>query len=76
SAPYYTKAGFKMTTKRINSTKTTAIHAFENVITTNRTAMMNKINEYIDTALTAFNALTTFYDEPDIQGRKFLNYQG
>ncbi|KAG0175781.1 hypothetical protein DFQ28_007765 [Apophysomyces sp. BC1034] len=29
AAEYYTKAGFKMTTKRINSAKTTAIHAFK-----------------------------------------------
>lgn len=60
----------------INSSKSAAIQALEAAIHTNRTTTIDGIQRYINTALNSFDELKQFYDQHEIQGLKFLNYQG
>ncbi|KAI8089728.1 uncharacterized protein BX664DRAFT_386169 [Halteromyces radiatus] len=76
SAEYYTRAGFKRTTNRINNEKSEAVRTVEAAITTNRTTRMIGIMEYINSTLEALEVLTTLYGQEHLQGLKFLNYQG
>ncbi|KAI8340331.1 hypothetical protein BC941DRAFT_244793 [Chlamydoabsidia padenii] len=65
-----------MTLNKINSAKTDEIRTSESNITTNRTTNLPGIQQYIDSTLAAFDPLTNFYGQMNIQGLDFLNYQG
>ncbi|CAO3609169.1 unnamed protein product [Cunninghamella blakesleeana] len=76
SAEYYCKAGYTKSSQRINESKTQVIKDAESSIRTNKTTSLWRINSFISSTLSVFNTLTTFHGQPEIQGLKFLNYQG
>ncbi|KAF7727954.1 hypothetical protein EC973_006842 [Apophysomyces ossiformis] len=61
TAEYYTRAGFKKTTQRINTSKTPLIRRLESEIDTNRTADMDRIIRSIVSTLDALPEVTDFY---------------
>ncbi|CAO3633625.1 unnamed protein product [Cunninghamella blakesleeana] len=76
STEYYCKAGYTKTSQRINESKTQVIKDAESSIRTYKTTSLWRINSFISSTLSVFNTLTTFHGQPEIQGLKFLNYQG
>ncbi|KAF7721414.1 hypothetical protein EC973_004720 [Apophysomyces ossiformis] len=74
TAEYYTRAGFKKTTQRINTSKTPLIRRLQSEIDTNRTADMDRIIRSIVSTLDALPEVTAFYAQRDIQGLKFYLY--
>ncbi|KAI8093879.1 uncharacterized protein BX664DRAFT_116090 [Halteromyces radiatus] len=77
SAEYYTKAGYKKTTRLIREAKDQQqIDEVEATILTNKTSTMQGIEGYITSILTVFDQLTAFYGRILFQRRKFSNYCG
>ncbi|KAI8086485.1 uncharacterized protein BX664DRAFT_158502 [Halteromyces radiatus] len=75
-AQYYTDAGYKKSTARINLTKTSSLQVLESTISTHRTVTMQGIQDYIATTLDALDPMKEFYDQNEIRGLKFSNYKG
>lgn len=76
TSEYYTKAGYKETVKKIGEWKPENLAALENEITTNRSTIMPDIVACMASTLNALPTAAAFYDNPNVQILKFLNYQG